>query len=179
MRMNRRKAIKRALLILCLTFVLHNTLAFAYVYYSRGQDLPNLRVNSSHLESTFTTAYSNSRTAWFNTYTRANIIIDNTVSDKYIKSAYLSETYYGAYAPTGYAPSGRATGFTITLNTRTIPNNNSFRQSLIVQEFVHAFCLGYNPSSGNTSIMNYNRDRYTLISPTSDDINGVQAAYPD
>lgn len=150
----------------------------AYILITRGQVNPNLRVNSLGLAPAYATAYSNSRDAWFNTYTRANIIIDNTVSDKKINSAYLADSYYGVYRPTGEGSNGRATGFTITLNDRTVLANNSFRQSVIVHEFGHAFSLGDNPSTGNNSMMNYGRDRYTVVIPTQDDINGVNAAYP-
>jgi len=51
---------------------------------------------------------------------------------------------------------GRAKKFKITLNSKTL--TTSMAQSTIVHKFGHALCLHDNPSSGNSSIMNYNRD---------------------
>ena len=48
---------------------------------------------------------------------------------------------------------------------------------IVYHELGHAFCLDDKPSSGNSSIMNYDRDRNTLIKPTSNDIAGVNNAY--
>ena len=75
---------------------------------------------------------------------------------------------------------GRAGKFKIELNRNTlVSESDTFRSSVLVHELGHAFCLGDNPSSGNSSSMNYDRNRNYLTWPTSDDIAGVNAAYAD
>ena len=48
---------------------------------------------------------------------------------------------------------------------------------MLVHEFGHAFCLDDDPSYGNASIMNYNRNRDYLTWPTTNDEAGVNYAY--
>ena len=79
-----------------------------------------------------------------------------------------------------YVFGGRAGKFKIELNRNNlVSKSDTFRSSVLVHELGHAFCLDDNPSSGNSSIMNYDRNRNYLTWPTSDDIAGVNAAYAD
>lgn len=72
---------------------------------------------------------------------------------------------------------GRATSFTIKLNRRLLVNESDyFRQSVMVHELGHALGLGDNPPE-SPSIMRYDRDRNTMISPQQDDIDGVNYYY--
>lgn len=89
---------------------------------------------------------------------------------------------YGLYTPQSrqYVLWGRAGKFKIELNRNTlVSESDTVRSSVLVHELGHAFCLDDNPSSRNSSIMNYDRDRDYLTWPTSDDIAGVNAAYAD
>lgn len=89
---------------------------------------------------------------------------------------------YGLYTPRSrqYVLWGRAGKFKIELNRNTlVSESDTVRSSVLVHELGHAFCLDDNPSSRNSSIMNYDRDRDYLTWPTSDDIAGVNAAYAD
>lgn len=90
------------------------------------------------------------------------------------------ESWYGMYYPEDlqYIFWGRATKFKIELNKKTLlDKSDTFRKSVLVHEFGHAFCLGDHPSTGNLSIMNYDRDRNYLTWPTSDDVAGVKYIY--
>lgn len=100
----------------------------------------------------------------------------------YVISGQWDDTWYGMYTPQDrqYILWGRAGKFKIELNRNTlVGESDTFVSSVLVHEFGHAFCLENNPSTGNLSIMNYDRDRNYLTWPTSDDIAGVNNAYAD
>lgn len=88
--------------------------------------------------------------------------------------------WYGMYTPRDleFIVFGRAGNFKIELNrTMLVDESTTFWKSVLTHELGHAVCLGDNPSSGNQSIMNYDRDRNYLTWPTSDDVAGVNDAY--
>ena len=91
----------------------------------------------------------------------------------------FADNWYGLYETKTlqYISWGRATKFKNTLNRTTlVSKSDNFRQSVIVHELGHALCSSDNPPE-SLSIMRYNRDRETCITPQQDDINGVITNY--
>ena len=120
--------------------------------------------------------------AWNSTDTPVEITSVPGSGHSYIISGQWDDTWYGLYTPRSrqYVLWGRAGKFKIELNRNTaVSESDTVRSSVLVHELGHAFCLDDNPSSRNSSIMNYDRDRDYLTWPTSDDIAGVNAAYAD
>lgn len=152
------------------------TISNACVYYRNGYYRSIVNVNALILQSTkYTTPYRNSMSAWNGATTR--IRRGNANASQNVIRAIDNNTYswYGLYTPYDLKSNGRAGRFLIRINDDRIPANNNFRQSVIVHEMGHALCLDHTTSS--TSIMSYNRDRYTIIKPNADDVRGVNCAY--
>ena len=152
------------------------TASKAYVHYRNGYYRSIVNVNALILQSTkYTTPYRNSMAAW-NTAT-SRIRWGNANASQNVIRAIDNNTYtwYGIYNPYDLKSNGRAGRFIIRINDQRIPANNNFRQSIIVHEMGHALCLGHTTSS--TSIMSYNRNRYSIIKPNADDVKGVNYAY--
>ena len=96
-----------------------------------------------------------------------------------IENYYVADSTNAYYSPGWYeyVVAGRATTFTIYLNDYNIEKkSDQYKQSVIVHELGHAFCLDDNPPE-SLSIMRYDRNREIIIIPQTDDINGVNAAY--
>lgn len=151
--------------------------AAAYIYYDGGLKSATVEVENRLGNSK---VYTNSTSAWNSTSTPVNIKTVAGSGHSYVISGTYNDTWYGLYTPKNrqYLVTGRAGKFTIELNrNQLVSESDNFWQSVLVHEFGHAFCLGDNPSSGNSSIMNYDRNRNTLIKPTSNDIAGVNNAY--
>lgn len=167
-------------IILCLMLSLSFSMvayAASYIYYAGG--LKNASVEVENRLS-YSTVYKNSVNVWNNTSTPVNITTVPGSGHSYVIDGVYDDTWYGLYTPKDrqYLVSGRAGKFTIELNrSQLVSESDNFRQSVLVHELGHAFCLDDNPSSGNSSIMNYDRNRNTLIKPTSNDIAGVNNAY--
>ena len=174
------KTKKLSSILLCLVFCFSfSTAVYAasYIYYDGGLksatvDVENRLSNSS--------VYKNSVSAWNSTNTPVNIKTVPGSGHSYVIDGVYNDTWYGLYTPKNrqWIISGRAGKFTIELNRKElVSESDNFWQSVLVHELGHAFCLDDNPSSGNSSIMNYDRNRNTLIKPTSNDIAGVNSAY--
>lgn len=151
--------------------------AATYIYYDGGLKNAVVEVENRLGNST---VYSNSTSAWNNTNTPVSIKTVAGSGHSYVSSGTYSDTWYGLYTPKErqYIVAGRAGKFTIELNrNELVSKSNVFWQSVLVHELGHAFCLDDNPSSGDASIMNYDRNRNTLIRPTSHDVAGVNYAY--
>ena len=151
--------------------------AASYKYYDGGLKSATVNVENRLSNST---VYKNSVSAWNNTSTPVDIKTVPGSGYSYVIDGVYNDTWYGLYTPKDrqWLTSGRAGKFTIELNRKKlVSESNNFWQSVLVHELGHAFCLDDKPSSGNSSIMNYDRDRNTLIKPTSNDIAGVNNAY--
>ena len=172
------KRLVNVILCLMLSFAFSTVVyAASYIYYDGGLKSASVEVENRLSKST---VYNNSVNAWNNTSTPVDITTVAGSGHSYVIDGVYNDTWYGLYTPKNrqYLVSGRAGKFTIELNRRElVSESNNFWQSVLVHELGHAFCLSDNPSSGNSSIMNYDRNRNTLINPTSNDIAGVNNAY--
>lgn len=156
------------------------TVAFAaeYLYYNGGLLNPAVEVEDRLDYQIFHSCIDE----WNSTDTPVEITQVPGSGHSYIISGQWDDTWYGMYTPQSrqYVFGGRAGKFKIELNRNNlVSKSDTFRSSVLVHELGHAFCLDDNPSSGNSSIMNYDRNRNYLTWPTSDDIAGVNAAYAD
>lgn len=150
-------------------------LAVRYKYYKYGLADPDVDVECRIGYQYYTTAVDN----WNDTDTPVNITTVPGSGHSYVIGGSYEDTWYGYYSPKNCSIlTGRAEKFEIALNDRLlVDKSDAFATSVLVHEFGHAFCLQDNPSSGNQSIMNGDRNRNTLTQPTSDDIAGVNYAY--
>ena len=173
--------IKKILLMITLCLVMtmvFSTTVFAaqYIYYGGGLKNPTVEVENRLSYR----IYDDCVNVWNNTNTPVNIVTVPGSGHSYVISGQWEDTWYGMYTPKSrqYVFWGRAGKFKIELNrNQLVSESDTFRKSVLVHELGHAFCLDDNPSSGNQSIMNYDRNRNYLTWPTSDDIAGVNSAY--
>ena len=171
-----KKIIKHSFMFSILLFFFYSCIC-RIIYYDGG--LKSATVDVENRLSNFS-VYKNSVSAWNSTNTPVNIKTVPGSGHSYVIDGVYNDTWYGLYTPKNrqWIISGRAGKFTIELNRKElVSESDNFWQSVLVHELGHAFCLDDNPSSGNSSIMNYDRNRNTLIKPTSNDIAGVNSAY--
>lgn len=166
-------------ILLCMVLTsIFTTVVFAaqYIYYDGGLRNPTVEVEDRLSYKIFRDCIDK----WNRTNTPVEITQVPGSGHSYVISGQWDDTWYGMYTPQSrqYLFWGRAGKFKIELNRNTlVSESDTFRSSVLVHELGHAFCLNDNPSSGNSSIMNYDRDRNYLTWPTSADIAGVNAAY--
>jgi len=177
MKRNLKKSLVLVFTCILMTTVF-TTVAFAaqYIYYDGGLLNASVEVENRLNYGIFDYCISK----WNNTSTPVNITQVPGSGHSYIISGQWDDSWYGMYTPQSrqYVFWGRAGKFKIELNRNTlVSESDTFRSSVLVHELGHAFCLSDNPSSGNSSIMNYDRNRNYLTWPTSDDIAGVNNAY--
>lgn len=153
--------------------------ASAYRLISYGHDSAYIKMwnPSVDLSSTYQVPYQRAKSAWYNTSSPAQIIDESTDHQHQIYNRQIADTWNGQYTATWKNSNGTARSFTIVLND-TILKNASYNciQSVIVHEFGHAFGLDDNPPE-SPSIMRYDRNRETMITPQQDDVNGVNDFY--
>lgn len=153
--------------------------SFAYIYWGGGN------VSAVYeIEDRLTTHYifENSQSAWNCTSTPVWITSVPGSGHSWAIDGQYGDEWYGCYTiiTRKYIFWGRATKFKIELNrTLLVGESDNFWQSVLVHEFGHSLCLGDNPNPSvpNSSIMNYARNRNTLLTPQTDDISGVNYAY--
>ena len=153
-----------------------SVVTYAYISYAYGYVSDSIPIEN---RTSYSTAYSRAKNAWNNTATPAYIYDIAGSGHSWIHDESYSDTFIGQYNPISlqYGVSGRATKFEIKLNrTKLVGHTTNYIQSTIVHELGHALCLNDNPPQ-SPSIMRYDRNRETCITPQQDDINGVNAAY--
>ncbi|MCI9588913.1 MAG: hypothetical protein HFF60_13295 [Oscillospiraceae bacterium] len=159
------------------TVVVSATLAsdVPFIYYRGGLASPTVEVENRLLYKCF----GESVDEWNSTDTPVEIIQVPGSGHSYVIAGQFDDTWYGLYTPRSQNIfTGRAGKFKIELNRTTlVTESDTVWKSVLVHELGHAFCLSDNPSSGNQSIMNYDRNRNYLTWPTADDIAGVNDAY--
>lgn len=174
-----KKKLVFALFLLAL-FIGSTTTAYAYTHLSTGHTIAHFYLQNDCTTTIYNTAISNSKTAWVNTPTPVYFLSSNDTNHYHGIENYSTADTTNAYYSPGwleYVFWGRATTFTIYLNDYNLSTaSNNYRQSVIVHELGHAFCLDDNPAE-SPSIMRYDRDREKLLVPQQDDIDGVNFAY--
>ena len=173
----RKKAIS-IFLVITIT-VCYCTFSSAYIYWDAGYVTANFEIENRLTNATFGW---HARDVWNATPTPVWITNVPGSGHSWETDIQSAGSWYGMYTAIfrQYVFWGRATKFKIELNRTTLVGaSNNFWKSVLVHEFGHALCLFDNPLPDypNSSIMNYGRDRNTLITPQTDDINGVNYAY--
>jgi len=169
------KYISLMLTVMLLTLGSMTSIAYAYVTISYGYITAQIEVKN---RSAYSNVFDKSLTEWYYTPTPA-WIKEVVVSNNSIGDGVYADGWNGQYSADSlqYVFWGRATSFTISLNRRILVNeSDNFKQSVMVHELGHALGLDDNPPQSQ-SIMRYDRDRNTMISPQSDDIDGVNYYY--
>lgn len=163
--------------ILCVLFTnILSTVALAaeFIYYGGGLKEPVIQIE----ERMSNNILGDCIDEWNATDTP--IAFTEGKADSYCISGQWDDTWYGLYTPKDleFIFFGRAGNFKIEMNrTQLVGKSETFWKSVLTHELGHAVCLGDNPSSGDLSIMNHDRNRNYLTWPTSDDVAGVNDAY--
>ena len=135
---------------------------------------------SNSYNSTWVSILDSGRSAW--TSSSANVSISTSSSSvNRLEAGRYDDTWYGINESSYNPSTGYITSFTIKINARTISNDatnfSNFAKSTVVHEFGHSFWLCDNPSTSSSSIMKYSRDRNSMTTPQTFDINNVNAKY--
>lgn len=158
----------------------------AYMEFLYGMNTPNFTVKNFNMTGTWESwwwASSKAIIAWNNTPTRASITVSSTSPNSLIIGSY-TDSFLGQYSADKVYPTGKAYQFSIRINSYNINtspdliNLDNYIQSVVCHELGHAFSLADLPGASNC-IMGYERNRNTMIAPQTDDINGVNAYYPN
>lgn len=143
-------------------------------YYSNGQNTPRPDVRPYNYNSTWQTAIDRAINNWNATYSPVRISKYNNAASSITAQSY-SDSWYGLY--TSCSPNNC---MYISLNSRTISasasNFSNYVTSITIHEFGHSFKLAHR--DGQDSIMNRNRNRNTMINPSSSDVVNVRNYYP-
>ncbi len=169
-------------IVLCMFF---DSLIVTYAadpYLSYGSKTGNVNVKeySDKYNDTWVSVLNNGISAWNNS--SANVSISKTSSSKNsIEAAQYDDTWYGLTSPAYDTSTGYIVKFTIKVNARTISadatNFNNFAKSTVTHEFGHVFWLCDNPNTSKSSIMKHSRNRNTMTTPQTFDIDNVNAKY--
>lgn len=173
--------IKRCITIsLLLVIICVSSIVYAYnpmPVYDTYQS-PSITLTNSTMNSTWWDNVCVAASNWNATPTRA-LISTATSGGHIVYAGSYSWSGYGVYIPLTHS-STQTTSFKIQLNSKNInsvaTNFDNFVQSTMTHELGHA--LGINDRSGSTYIMGSSRDRNSLTTPQTDDINGVNAMWP-
>lgn len=143
-----------------------------YGYYLKNIDIDNWTyLNAPYFMPTAAAVY-----AWNNPPAPAVIeIVPDTNSQNKVYASSLPEGVGGLYGvkTIGGSTHHQTTKFSITINTDYENYSSNFIQSLACHELGHACGLD-DDNSQRWSIMNYNRNRETTITPFVSDCYGVQ-----
>lgn len=167
---------------LCMVFASSIVTYAADPYLSYGSKTGSVNVEkySDKYNDTWVSILNNGISAWNNS--KANVSISKTSSSKNsIEAAQYDDTWYGLTTQTYNPSTGYTSKFVIKVNARTISadatNFDNFAKSTVTHEFGHVFWLCDNPSTSKSSIMKYSRDRNTMTTPQTFDIDNVNAKY--
>ncbi|MCB2412407.1 hypothetical protein LGT39_06035 [Demequina sp. TTPB684] len=147
--------------------------AVTYSCYAYGWPHESHVVYYEGVNSTWSGYFDTARSRWNNAGVGANIQLTTlpTSTKPYVTAGRYSSSWYGYY--TRYSNRYR-----IQVNARVLDENTSSTAQLATwakgtttHEFGHARMLKDNPltSNPNGSLMNYSRNRDTVVSPTSYD----------
>lgn len=156
-----------------LTFTFQASAADPYLDYASPSSFTN--VQPTNYNDQWNPSIINAISAWNSSPSPAAIAY-NTSSPNYIIAQQFSDSWYGLCAQ--YHGTYH---YTISLNSESISadadNFGNFVQSCLVHEYGHVFWLCDNPDTTDTTIMDYGRDRNTMIDPQTFDINNVNAIF--
>lgn len=163
--------------VLVLTLIGHPLTAYAAdPYLNIGSATAHVSVQkySNKYNSTWVSIINNGIAAWNNSSAVVSIAVSNSSSNT-IEAAQYNDSWYGMTTLTGNSK------YAIKINARTIQNQatnySNFATSTVVHEYGHVYWLCDNPNTTRASIMKYNRDRNSMTTPQSFDINNVNAKY--
>jgi len=172
----KKKVIPISLIALILCLALPMT-AFAQ-YLSYGWPSKSIPINQYSYNSQWQPNMDAAVSSWNNAGAKITFSKSSSSVNK-IYAAQYSDTWYGLN--TCWHSGSTVTKFEIKLNSRTIAadatNFGNFVRSVFVHELGHSIWLSDNPNTTSSSIMKYSRNRNTMTSPQTYDINSVKAKY--
>lgn len=148
--------------------------SYAYLNQKFGWQSTSIPIRNA-TSSAYTTVVKNSIAAWNKAIPGRINIYQSSSAQNTIYSGNYADSWIGYYSY--YTRNGKTYKFNIYLNNRLLASKSSnYKQSTLVHELGHALSLADNPPT-SPSIMRYDRNRNTLITPQKDDINGVKNFY--
>ncbi|MEN6391129.1 MAG: matrixin family metalloprotease [Syntrophomonas sp.] len=171
---------RRNIALICLALLIAMAFSFNVLAYSintYGYANPDIDYQNSGVSSIYLTAMSNAQNAW------NNASCDCTVSSSsgsynplvtFTADPPIIVGFYQSLATDTSDPQHLTTWFRIGMNSELFPSYTANqRQSVCVHELGHA--MGLSDLGSGTAIMNQYRDKSTIYTPQSDDINGVNS----
>ncbi|WP_152600474.1 hypothetical protein [Bifidobacterium biavatii] len=151
-----------------------------YLPYGSKTGTINVKNYSDKYNDQWISIIDNGISAWNNS--RANVAISTKLfSNNSIEAARYDATWYGLTTQTYNTSTGYTSKFVVQVNAKTISADASdfanFAKSTVTHEFGHVFWLVDNPSTAQSSIMKYSRNRNIMTTPQTFDINNVNAKY--
>lgn len=178
----KKKRIFAVIIVLCfMTWLTIPVFAAGNRYWPYGMRYKNFAVKSysNSYNDTWVNILDNARSAW-NSSNAGTSISTLSYSNHEIYAAQYNDTWYGLFTVES-SSQGYITEFNIKVNARTISdhatNFSNFARSTVVHEFGHAFFLDDEPPTTSPSIMSYSRNRNTMVTPQTYDVNNVKARY--
>lgn len=172
---------KKKSLTLIITIIFIFTCAssvFAYTLWNYGYFAYPACFNYEDLDQPYYGNMYNAVNNWNNTSCGHYFAEYDNSSANIALTSYSTQTYWGMYGifeTAGTNPYHLTSKFKISLNTRRLDGNSNYQLSTSTHEIGHA--LGLNDLTSGTAIMNNNRNRNTITTPQSDDVNGANANY--
>ena len=176
--MKKAKLVCTAIMSLLLIFTFLSPNVLAYVLNTDGYYQSTIPINLSNVSSYYKTAMNNAITSWNNCGTPCTVTTSNSSNNMVYPVVDLPSTAWGMYGvqARNSDPNHCTTQFVIALNANLFPSATSNqRQSTCVHELGHA--MGLADIVSGTAIMNINRNRSVIYSPTGDDVRGVEVSW--
>lgn len=182
-----KKGITIIIVVLCIV-IIYSDYCYAgnrivldpYLSYGWPSGITTVQPYSNSLNPTWTSLINNGLSKWNNSSAVVSISVSSS-SPNTIEAGNYSDTWYGLNTPSFNPSTGLLSSYNIKINATTIysdaSNFSNFATSVIVHEFGHTFWLCDNPYTTFPSIMNQNRNRNSMISPQTFDINNVNTIY--
>ncbi|WP_010248588.1 hypothetical protein [Acetivibrio cellulolyticus] len=174
-----KKGLFLILIGLCCTVFSFNCFASNYALHVWGYNSTSVDINLYNLSSVYSTAFSNAKSSWNNVDTPCSIYSSpyssNYIYDIAYNSTYLSQ--YLVYENDYTDPDHITTRFNIKINNNYVMTMQTQEKgSIIAHEIGHAFGLN-DYDAVSTVLMSHTRNRYSLYSPKTGDIEGVNASW--
>jgi len=153
--------------------------AASYACYGMGYPSRSFNVKYDNLNSTYTGYFNTTRSRWNSSGAGVSISLNASAASAVTAASY-KDSWYGYYSYTWVL---KVTKVQIKVNTRTLQAGAPSGQylnwfySTAVHEFGHALKLHDNPNTTSNSIMTYSRNRSTITTPQTYDVNNVKACY--
>lgn len=167
------------MIVLCFAAFTFDCFASDYALHIWGYHSTSVDINLYNLSSIYSTPFNDAKNSWNNAAIPCSVY-SSPYSSNYLYDIAYDSTYIAQYLVYEYSyadPGHITTRFNIVLNNNYVMTMQTReKQSVIAHEIGHAFGL-YDYDAVSTVLMSHARNRYSLYTPKSGDIAGVNASW--